>query len=199
MDLANWGDEQLALAYKAGDPHAFEELVRRHQGRVYAIAYRITGNREDALDAAQDAFVKAFRKIDAWQPVGGFLPWLLRLTVNQSIDATRRRKRRRHESLDDVGIEALAVTENVAPGSDTERRVRAAEIAMRVQEALAVLSPAQRSVFVMRHYEGLQLAEIAAVLGCTVGSVKVHLFRALRKLQGQLKDFVEMDAGDRGD
>ncbi len=82
----------------------------------------------------------------------------------------------------------MAVAENTAPGSDTERCVRAGEIAVRVQQALEVLSPSQRSVFVMRHYEGLQLAEIAAVLGCTVGSVKVHLFRALRKLQTQLKD-----------
>lgn len=188
MDWAHRGDEDLALAHKAGDTLAFEELVRRHQGRVYAIAYRITGNREDALDVAQEAFVKAFRKIDAWQPVGGFLPWLLRLTVNQSIDALRRKKRRRHESLDNVAVEALAVAENTAPGSDTERCVRAGEIAVRVQQALEVLSPSQRSVFVMRHYEGLQLAEIAAVLGCTVGSVKVHLFRALRKLQTQLKD-----------
>ncbi|MBX7256376.1 MAG: RNA polymerase sigma factor [Candidatus Hydrogenedentes bacterium] len=195
MDLPTRGDEELALAYKAGDPHAFEELVRRHQGRVYAIAYRITGNREDALDVAQDAFVKAFRKIDAWQPTGGFLPWLLRLTVNQSIDATRRRKRRRHESLDESGIEALAVADTLTPGIDTERRVRAGEIAARVQAALEVLSPTQRSVFVMRHYEGLQLAEIAEVLGCTVGSVKVHLFRALRKMQVQLKDFVNPEPG----
>lgn len=188
MDLEAADDEALAEALKRGDRQAFDELVRRHQGRVYAIAYRITCNRDDALDVAQEAFIKAFRKIESWQPVGGFLPWLLRLTTNQAIDAVRWRKRRRTEPLESVDAEGqIRQAEHAAPGG-TGRDIRAQEIESRVQAALSALSPAQRAVFVMRHYEGLQLADIAVVLGCSVGSVKVHLFRALRKLQKELRD-----------
>jgi len=194
MDRTTQGDEDLALALKAGDRLAFDELVRRHQGRVYAVAYRVTGNREDALDVAQEVLIKAYRKIHTWQPTSGFLPWLLRLTTNQSIDLLRWRNRRRHEPLDaESGFGERADT---SVSLNTEVQVRALEIDARVHEALGVLSPAQRSVFVMRHYEGLQLAEIAEVLGCTVGSVKVHLFRALKKLQIELRDLRGLDTDE---
>jgi len=184
-------DEELALALKAGDVRAFDELVRRHQGRVYAVAYRFMNNREDALDVTQEALLKAYRKIDRWQPTGGFVAWLLRLTSNQAVDALRQRKRRRHERLDDA-IRRSSEHAPIEPASmETERQVRAREIGERVAESLVVLSPTQRTVFVLRHYQGLQLAEIAGEIGCTVGSVKVHLFRALKKLQKVLGDLHE--------
>ena len=197
-DETNWqelDDTQLALALKRGESQAFEELVRRHQGRVYAVAYRLTGNREDALDVAQDSLIKAYRRIDAWQPTGSFLPWLLRLTTNQAIDFLRRQKRQRHEQLDETFIgetERAPIEPSIA---DTGQRVRAQEIDERIREALVVLSESQRIVFVLRHFEGLQLTEIAAEMGCTVGSVKVHLFRALKKLQKELGDLYEDDSG----
>ncbi|MDX9973604.1 MAG: RNA polymerase sigma factor [FCB group bacterium] len=185
MDRSALGDEELALALKAGDEAAFDELVRRCQGRVYAVAYRITGNREDALDVAQEVLLKAYRKIDSWQPTRGFLPWLMRLTTNQSIDHLRRQRRHKHEAFE----EALGGENVLEPATqETARDVRANEIDGRVQKALVVLSPTQRAVFVLRHYEGLALAEIAESLRCTVGSVKVHLFRALKKLQKELED-----------
>lgn len=186
--LASQTDEELAEALKGGSERAFEELVRRHQGRVFAIAVRMTGNREDALDVAQEAFLKAFRKIDAWKPTGSFLAWLLRLTTNQSIDFLRRRKRHVHQRLDESFRLENAPPLEDPTGEKTERRVRGMEIDARVHQALDVLSPAQHKVFVLRHYEGMALAEIAPVLGCTVGSVKVHLFRALKKLQKELSD-----------
>jgi RNA polymerase sigma-70 factor (ECF subfamily) len=199
MDLEAADDEELAEALKGGDRRAFDELVRRHQGRVYAVAYRITCNRDDALDVAQEALLKAYRKIESWQPVSGFLPWLMRLTTNQAIDTVRWRKRRRTEPLESVDAEGRErPTEHVAPGG-TGSAVRALEIDARVQSALVVLSPAQRAVFVMRHYEGLQLAEIAVAMGCSVGSVKVHLFRALRKLQTELRDLRDTNEVDTGE
>jgi RNA polymerase sigma-70 factor, ECF subfamily len=195
MDRTSQEDTALALAARAGDKDAFEELARRHQGRVYAVAYRVTGNREDALDVAQDALFKAFRKLTAWQPTGGFLPWLLRLTTNQAIDHVRRRKRRRQERLDETYLpdsEGAAI-EPLVPG--TAETVYAHEIDERVRGALHVLSESQRTVFMLRHYEGLALADIAAHLGCTVGSVKVHLFRALKKMQRELEDMRDRSAG----
>lgn len=191
------GDTALALALKEGDEAAFDEIVRRYQGRVYATAYRVTGNREDALDVAQEALLKAYRKIGSWQPTGPFLAWLLRLTVNQGIDHLRRGKRNQHEPLDETfvpGQEDAAVTPATVA---TDEAVRAREIDEKVRACLSVLSPAQRTVFMLRHYEGFQLAEIAEELGCTVGSVKVHLFRALKKLRVELEDFYR-DSGVGG-
>lgn len=191
MELAQAGDTELALALKRGDTRSYEELVRRYQGRVYAVAYRLTGNREDALDVAQEALFKAYNRIDAWQPTGGFLPWLLRLTTNQGIDHLRRKKRQPTERLDEAFLpetEGAAVEPSVR---STDQGVRALEIDARVRAALPVLSESQRNVFMLRHYEGLQLNEIAEEMGCTVGSVKVHLFRALKKLREELKDFYE--------
>lgn len=188
MDWAALADEELALTLQAGNDAAFDEIVRRFQGRVYAVAYRVTGSREDALDVAQETFLKAYRKVGMWQPTHGFLPWLMRLTTNQAIDHLRRQRRHRHEPFED-GLRGETAGAAVEPApQDTERDIRAHEIEVRVQAATGVLSPTQRAVFAMRHFEGMALADIADALGCTVGSVKVHLFRALKKLQRELKD-----------
>ncbi len=191
MDWAALNDEELALALQRGETAALDELVLRHQGRVYAAAYRIAANREDALDVAQDAFLKAYQRIHAWRPTGGFVPWLLRLTINQAIDQYRRKKRRGQQRLVDEAVSNRTDAVAVSGEADTSAHVRAREIGARVREALVVLSPKQRLVFVMRHYEGLALAEIAEELGCTIGSVKVHLFRSLKKLQRELGDLRE--------
>lgn len=187
-DVGRLSDEDLALALKGGSDAAFEEIVRRYQGRVYAVAYRITTNREDALDVTQEALLKVYQKIDSWQPTGGFLPWMLRLTSNQAIDHLRRVKRKRHQELDESALNEYALENEESGEENTAKTVWAKEIADRVDEALVVLSPTQRAVFVMRHYEGLALNDIAESLNCTVGSVKVHLFRAMRKLQKALQD-----------
>lgn len=191
MDYAALGDNELALALQKGDQQAFDEIVRRHQGRVYAVAYRMMGNREDALDVSQEAFLKTYQKIDSWKPTGGFLPWMLRLTSNQSIDHLRKKKRQRHERLDEAFIPETEGAAVEPTTTQTETEVRGREIEERVQGALHVLSPTQKIVFVLRHYEGFQLSEIADELGCTVGSVKVHLFRSLKKLRKELSDLYE--------
>jgi RNA polymerase sigma-70 factor (ECF subfamily) len=190
--LKSLDDTDLALALQAGDPAAFDEIVSRFQGRVFAVTYRVLGNREDALDASQEVFLKVYRKIDQWKPTGGFLPWVLRMATNHSIDQLRRKRRYPEQALEEAFVpnsEGAAV-EPSAPQTDTA--VRAREIEARIRHALPVLSPSQREVFLLRHYEGLQLAEIAESMGCTVGSVKVHLFRALKKLQVELRDLHEI-------
>jgi RNA polymerase sigma-70 factor (ECF subfamily) len=198
-DSSGKDDTALALAAGHGDLAAFEEIVRRYQGRIYATAYRVTGNREDALDVTQDALVKAYQKIGTWAPTGNFLSWLLRLTTNQAIDHLRRRNRRKQEPLDEAFI---GQTEGAAvePSMDsTESVVRGREIDTRVRGALVKLSKMQRTVFVLRHFEEFSLAEIAEELGCTVGSVKVHLFRALKKLRCELGDLAPDNSQDNRD
>lgn len=186
-------DKALALALQSGEEAAFDEIVTRFQGRVYAVAYRVLGNREDALDVSQEVFIKVYRKIDTWKPTGGFLPWILRMTTNHSIDSLRRKRRYPEQALEEAFV-PTSEGASVEPASlKTSTDVRAREIDERVRRALPVLSASQREVFLLRHYEGLQLAEIAESMGCTVGSVKVHLFRALKKLQTELKDLYEAE------
>ena len=187
-DLREASDEALALALQGGDERAFEELIRRHQGRVYAVAYRLTFNREDALDVAQESFIKVYRKIGSWRPTGSFLAWLLRLTSNQAIDHARRTRRHGMRSADGA-LRTELPTEVPAPAVGvTDRQAGASEIDARIRAALETLSPSQRTVFVLRHYEGMKLAEIAPVLRCSVGSVKVHMFRAMKRLRHELRD-----------
>ena len=188
-DEADRSDEALALALQQGDESAFEELVARHQSRVYSVAYRMSGNREDALDIAQESFLKMYRRIHVWRPIGRFSGWLMRLTTNQSLDHLRRRKRFRPDRT--RVPEASHTVERWGHDPGSQDPIRVHEIADRVQESLDVLSPKQRLVFVLRHYEGQSVAEIASVAGCSEGSVKVHLHRALRKLRQPLRDLFE--------
>lgn len=189
-ELANCSDEELALRWKKGDSRAFEEIVKRHQGKLYATAYQVTGNREDALDVTQEVLLKAYEKINQWEPRGLFLPWLIRLTVNRSIDYLRKRKRTSHETLIEniakVDEEEAGVYHTQASPLTPVEITRAKEIDDKIREALTKLSRTQQTVFILRHYKGYSLNEIAEHLGCTVGSVKVHLFRALQKLRKEL-------------
>ncbi len=181
---ASRSDASLVEQARAGDESAYAELVGRHQRRVYAVAYRVTGSHEDALDVAQEVFVKAHAKLGSWTPRAPFGAWLIRLAVNRAIDHRRQNRRRdaRHS-------EQVALSEAAPPRSNlAEAGVRQGEIEARVRKAMEVLSPAQRTAFVLRHYEEMSMAEIAPVLGCSVGSVKVHLFRAVRRLRAELKD-----------
>lgn len=188
---ASVSDASLVERARAGDESAYAELVGRHQRRVYAVAYRVTGSHEDALDVAQEVFVKAHAKLGAWKPQAPFGAWLIRLAVNRAIDHRRQNRRRDARRGEQASLHEVAGPRGYAADADARRN----EIDARVQRAMDVLSPAQRTVFVLRHYEGLAMAEIAPVLGCSVGSVKVHLFRAVRRLRAQLKD-LEGEVGD---
>lgn len=190
-ELNSLDDKALAIALQSGDEAAFDEIVARFQGRVYAVAYRVVGNREDALDVCQDVFLKVYRKIDTWKPTGGFLPWILRMTTNHSIDHLRRKRRHPEQPLEEAFVPTSEGAAIEPAALRTETDVSAREIEERIRRALPVLSPSQREVFLLRHYEGLQLAEIAESMNCTVGSVKVHLFRALKKLQVELADLYD--------
>jgi RNA polymerase sigma-70 factor (ECF subfamily) len=178
-------DAQLVARTRDGDDDAYADLVGRHQQRVYRVAYRITGSHEEALDVAQETFLKAYRKLGSWKPRAPFGAWLARLAVNQAID--HRRRIARHADERTVGLDAAPpATAGSATAGDAYAARR--EIDERIGSALTELSPAQRTAFVLRHYEGMAVAEIAPVLGCSVGSVKVHLFRAMRRLRVLLHD-----------
>jgi RNA polymerase sigma-70 factor (ECF subfamily) len=169
MSVAGGADDG-ALARRAsdGDSEAFAELVRRHEGRVYSIALRMTGREEDARDAAQDAFVSAYRKLSSFRGDAAFTTWLHRVTVNATYDLLRKRSRA-PEPVPEVP-EPIG-----APVDDPSGRV-AQEIDVR--EALALVPEEYRAVLVLRDMEDLPIGEVAEILGLPVGTVKSRCHRA---------------------
>lgn len=183
-------DESLALELQGGDESAFGAIVERFQGRVYSVAYRYTGNHEDALDVTQESLFRVYQRIGAWKPTGSFGGWVMRVASNTAIDLSRKTRRRTQVIISGEP----GVLEAQPAKTSPEDVVRDLEIGERVRETLKVLSPMQSQVFVLRHYEEMSLKEIAEALDSSVGSVKVHLFRAMRKLRVELSDsFEELD------
>jgi RNA polymerase sigma-70 factor (ECF subfamily) len=183
----------LALVRRVldGDPDAFEGLVRTHTGAVFALAFRVLGERSAAEDAVQETFLRAYRFLGRFDQKARFSTWLHKVALNAAIDQSRRRKvdRVRHEELPEEGPGALA--EIPTEGPDPERRARAAEIGRRTRVALAGLTPTERAAFLLRHYEGRSIAEIAGALGKRENATKQSIFRAVRKLRQALAPWGE--------
>jgi len=182
-------DELLVRQAVRGDSAAFDTIVRRYQSITYAVAYRFVQNRDDALDIAQEVFVKAFRSLSTWKPTGSFKSWLLRIATNMSIDHLRRRGRMpvfvATEELREAGREVVDERLRVKEPSD---HASDSELGVLIHTAVDQLPEKQKIVFILRHYQGLSLKEIANVMDCTEGTVKTHLFRATGKLRNELDD-----------
>jgi len=176
------GEAELIAAARDGSPEEFGELVTLHEGRVLRTAWRLLGDAEEARDAAQEVFLRAFRARRRLDPARDPAPWLYRITVNVCLTALRRRARRAAEPL---GEEHVA-----APGlgvdGGQERAVEAEEAQRFVREALAELTPRERAVLVLRDLEELDAAEVAASLRCATVTVRSHLSRARVKLARRL-------------
>ena len=174
-----------------GNPDAFEGIVRAHSRALYAVAYRIVGERGAAEDVVQEAFLRAYRFLSRFDQRARFSTWLHKVTVNAAIDHLRkgRVEHEHRQELPEEGARALA--EQPGDGPDPERRALASEIGRRTQEALAELTPTERAAFLLRHYEGRSIAEISATLGKRDNATKQSIFRAVRKLREALKPWSE--------
>ena len=174
--------DELARAAAGGDEAAFEELVRLHEKKVYNLAFRMCGNPEDAADAAQEAFLAAWKGLPNFRGEAGFSTWLYRLTSNAAIDRLRRTKRQREEaSLDDEALRLDAVDGAPSPQARAEGR----ELREAVLSGLAQLSDDHRQALTLRELQELSYEEIAAVLEVDLGTVKSRISRArgaLRKI-----------------
>ena len=168
---------------RGGDAPAREELFRRHFGIAYRVAYRLLGHEQDALDAVQDAFLKALRRLDDFDGRSGFRTWLLRVVTNAALDLGRRRKRRPAMSLDD-GPTELAIT----PGDDPAKGLHGEDLRQILTAALDRLSPRIRATFVLFAEAGLSYKEIADAQNVPIGTVMSRLNFARRKLQSYLGD-----------
>jgi RNA polymerase sigma-70 factor, ECF subfamily len=163
-------DRDLVTRCLAGDQSAFEPLVERYHRVLFTVAVRILGDREAAADAAQNAFISAYRKLGTFDPQRRFFSWLYRILVNECLND--RRSRRSHEPLSP----GLAVVDSPADLLEASERRR------RVQTAILSLSPEYREVVVLRHFTGLSYEEISDALGVPAKTVKSRLHTARQRL-----------------
>ncbi|GGD00625.1 RNA polymerase sigma factor SigE [Tersicoccus solisilvae] len=168
----------MAVADQAVPP--WDELVRDHGPRVYRLAYRLSGNRQDAEDLVQETFIRVFRSLDTFQP-GSLTGWMHRITTNLFLDSARRRSRVRFESLGEDGADRLPSAE---PGP--ERSFEFAHLDLDVQAALNQLAPSFRAAVVLSDLEGYSYDEVADALGLKLGTVRSRIHRGRAKLRDAL-------------
>jgi len=187
-------DVVLIRAAQAGDRQAFEELVHRYDREVLRLALNLLRRTEDAHDVYQEAFLKAYKNLHRFRFECSFYTWLYRIVTNVCLDHLRRRNSRPEDqapetaSPDDSSVSDFFDRQReVRTSADPERHLAGLEIGRKIAAALELLSPRERMVFEMKHYEGLKLRAIGEVLGTTEETVKNSLFRATRKLRAQLE------------
>lgn len=167
---------------------AFELLFQRYHPQVFRLAVRILKDREHALDAVQETFVRAYRSLDRYTGEGSFGGWLRRITANLAVDAIRRRRRRERVEFRPEAAEFFEVP---APDARPDQAAEAARLRHELEAALGRLSRVQRVVLVLREVEGLSCEEIAETLRCSVGTVMSRLHYARRKMQRRLSRWGE--------
>jgi RNA polymerase sigma-70 factor (ECF subfamily) len=180
-------DGALVAATKRGDARAFEELVLRHKQRVLAVAQRITNNREDAEDVAQESFHKAFLHLDAFQEKSRFSTWLTRIAMNEAFMMLRRRRGFLEvlpESPEDAVNSSLEAFVDQRPNPEESCWQR--ERKRLLTEAINRLGPKIRSTILLRHIEERSVEETAQILGTSIVAVKARVFQGRRKLRGAL-------------
>jgi RNA polymerase sigma-70 factor (ECF subfamily) len=177
-------DEDLVLAFQAGDTSAFDLLVRRWDRKIQGAAFRVLGSDDEARDVSQEAFLKAFRSLGAFKREARFSSWLYQIALNLCRDRLRRRKGREMLSLDvlEDGGQGLP-----GPAPTALDLVQAQDLARVVAAAVRQLSDEQREAVILKEYQGLTFPEISEVLGVPVSTVKTRLYRALSQLKTLLE------------
>jgi len=176
-------DEQLVKAAKRGNLAAFEELVARHRDKIYARAFSMMRNEEEAVDLSQEAWVKSWQRLKQFQGESSFGTWMTRIVINLCLDQLRRRKRQRTESIEEMSEESGGVERQmpVVTVNPTERLERA-ELRKKIDQAMAQLSYEHRTVLVLHEFEEMEYKEIAKTMECSIGTVMSRLFYARRKM-----------------
>ena len=196
-------DADLVARLQRGDETAFEAIVRAHSGRLLSVARRFLGNNEDAQDAVQDAFIRAFKAIHTFEARAQLHTWLHRILVNTALMKLRERRRRPTESIDDLLPSYSADGHQTVASRDwSDAVLERKETAGIVRQAIARLPDQYREVLVLRDIEEKDTAEAAEILGTTSNVVKVRLHRARQALRTLLDREFELRAGSapaRGD
>jgi RNA polymerase sigma-70 factor (ECF subfamily) len=187
-------DQALVAAAQAGDMMAFEELVVRHRDKIYARAYSMMRNEEEAVDLSQEAWVKGWQRLTQFHGESSFATWMTRIVINLCLDQLRKQKRQRTESIEELaeetgGVERQMPVVTINPTAGLER----GELRGRIDRALGQLSEAHRTVIVLHEFEEMEYKEIAKTMGCSIGTVMSRLFYARRKMAALLTDLKKGD------
>lgn len=189
---ARLDDADLVRAAQQGDQLAFEELVRLYDQSVLRLALNMVRSEEDARDIYQEAFLKIYRSLGSFRFECSFYTWVYRVVTNICLDHLRKKTVRKEEAPvaarpDGETMDVLDMVEDARPDGNPERVVLGRELNQRIERALHRLSPRERLVFEMKHYQGLKLRTIGDLLDTTEETVKNCLFRATQKLRGSLQ------------
>lgn len=189
LDHSAADDQALVRAAQQGEMAAFEELVVRHRDKIYARAYSMMRNEEEAIDLSQEAWVKGWQRLRQFQGESSFGTWMTRIVINLCLDQLRKHKRQRTDSIEAMdeesgGVERQMPVVTVNPTAGLER----GELRQRIDRALGQLSYEHRTVLVLHEFEELEYKEIAKVMGCSIGTVMSRLFYARRKMAALLAD-----------
>jgi RNA polymerase sigma-70 factor (ECF subfamily) len=196
--LAGIDESQLVAQARTHDATAFNELVRRYEGKIFRLSQHVTQNREDAEDVLQETFLKAYEHLDQFKGDSKFYTWIVRIAVNQALMKLRRRKTDKSVSLDetiDTG-EDTVTREIAAWDEDPEQRFSREELGGILDDAIEGLEPLYRSVFVLRDIEELSTEETAEALGLSIPAVKSRLLRARLQLREKLTRFFRRKGDD---
>lgn len=190
QDYTTKADELLVKLSKKSDMLAFEELVARHRDKIYARAFSMMRNEDEALDLSQEAWVKGWQRLVQFQGDSSFATWMTRIVINLCLDQLRKNKRHRAESIEVLneeagGVERQMPVVQVNPTEGLER----GELRQRIDKALAQLSHEHRTVLILHEFEDLEYKEIAKRMECSIGTVMSRLFYARRKMAGLLAAF----------
>jgi RNA polymerase sigma-70 factor, ECF subfamily len=187
QDNASLADDALVRLAQQGETAPFEELVGRHGDKIYARAFSLMRNEEEALDLSQEAWVKGWQRLQQFQGDSSFLTWMTRIVINLCLDQLRKQKRHRIESIEQMddelgGVERQMPVVIINPTERIERE----ELRKKIDQALAQLSVAHRTVLVLHEFEEMEYKQIAKVMGCSIGTVMSRLFYARRKMASLL-------------
>jgi RNA polymerase sigma factor (sigma-70 family) len=175
-------ESTLIAQCRAGNAMAFEPLVRHHEGRALAVAGALLGDADDAADAVQDAFVKAYRSLSRLQDGSAFGPWFRTILRNLCMDRLRAPQHRRRATWSDAAADRVLSAE-----PEATRRLAAEDVSRTVHAALAGVSAEHRQILVLKELEGLSYADIAAATGIPAGTVASRLYHARASLKKQLE------------
>jgi RNA polymerase sigma-70 factor (ECF subfamily) len=188
-DYSSTDDQALVGAARQGDTRAFEELVARHRDKIYARAFSMLRNEQEAIDLSQEAWVKGWQRLNQFQGESSFGTWMTRIVINLCLDELRRQKRQRTDSMEAIeeesgGVERQMPILEVNPTAGLERT----ELRQRIDRAMSQLSHEHRTVLVLHEFEEMEYKQIAKTMECSIGTVMSRLFYARRKLAALLTD-----------
>lgn len=191
VDRVEDSDATQVAKTLAGDPEAFRPLVERYSRRLFRLAFRMTGNENEAEELVQETFLRAYRNLGRFEARSNFGTWLYRICANCSLDQLRKRRNPGDfQELDDPEGN-LSADDLTNPSPSPERVLLSVEMRNHMERAIGQLTHTERTAFALRHHEGLSIEEISEVLGLRISATKNAIFRGVQKLRKALAPFAE--------